>query len=212
MAPEPRAPLLHAVPPPAPFCGVAAAFEEHAVWKRAGLEARAAGQDFEAYSPVADEATLRALRPHTTQNPIRLWTLLGGLFGGTMAFCMTIWMSMNWPLVVGGKPIVSWPPFIDICFEMSVLYGSFACMFAFFAYARLPHLTLAAAYRPEFDVDRFGLFIACRREHAEVVRRQLEQAGAERTWLVVNPDRGRLAEPEPMVGLRDGPGPWGSRP
>lgn len=185
----------------ASFCGVAASFEDFAAWKHAGVEAREAGQTFEAYAPVADETAMRTLRPGNTQNQVRLWTLLGGLFGGTMALCMTIWMSMNWPLVVGGKPIVSWPPFIDICFEMSVLYGSFACMFAFFALGRVPHLTLAAAYRPEFAVDRFGLFIECRREHAEVIRRQLEQAGAERTWLVANAPRGRLAEPAPLVGL-----------
>lgn len=177
-------------------CGVAGSFDDEAPWREQAVELRGRGQRFEAYSPIADEGTLRAMRPHTTQNVVRLWTLLGGIFGGVVVgFCMTIWMSKDWPLVVGGKPIVSWPPFICICFEMSVLYGSFACMGAFFALARLPHLTLAAAYRPEFAVDHFGLFIPCPPEEAGHWRSVLIHAGAVRSWSVTNPERGRLEIP-----------------
>jgi hypothetical protein len=177
------------------FAGVCASFTDQKLWRAATFAAQASGQVVEAYGPVADEATMRLLRPLSTQHPVRLWTLLGGMFGGFAAFAMTIWMSRNWPLVVGGKPIVSWPPFICICFEMTVLYASFACMGSFFAYARLPHLTLPAAYRPEFAVDHFGLFIACAPLEAEHWQRQLTAAGAQWVWHIDNQPRGRLALP-----------------
>lgn len=179
-----------------PVCGVAAAFDDEGPWREQGRALRRVQIAYEAYSPVADEQTLREMRAHTTQDPVRLWTLLGGIFGGVVvALCMVIWMSKDWPLVVGGKPITSWPPFLCICFEMTVLYGAFACMGAFFLRARLPHLTLAAAYRPEFAVDHFGLFIPCAPEKAGHWRSVLMRAGAVRSWTVTNPERGRLEVP-----------------
>jgi len=187
--------------PAAPFAGVAASFPSQHDWLRAALRHQAAGRDIETYAPIADEKVLRALRPRSTQNPVRLWSLLGGLFGGTVAFCMTIWMSRNWPLIVGGKPIVSWPPFICICFEMTVLYAAFACMGSFFVLGRLPHLTLAAAYQPEFAVDHYGLFLPCVREEADALQGELGRDGAVRSWLVYNPERGRLAPPRPLTGI-----------
>ncbi len=181
--------------PPDYFVGVCASFADQKLWRAATLAAQDSGQAIEAYGPVADEATMRLLRPHSPQNPVRLWTLLGGMFGGFAAFAMTIWMSRDWPLVVGGKPIVSWPPFICICFEMTVLFASFACMGSFLAYARLPQLTLPAAYRPEFAVDHFGLFIACAPPEAERWQQQLTAEGAQQVWRIENQPRGRLALP-----------------
>ena len=178
-----------------PFCGVAASFEDEDSWRRAAMVAREDGYDFEAYAPIADEEVVREMRPHSTQNPVRLWTLLGGIFGGIIAFAFTIWMSRNWPLVVGGKPIVSWPPFICIAFELTILYASIACMFAFFALGRLPQLTLQAAYRPEFGLDRYGLFLPCLPEAASGLHQQMKLLGAVRSWPVYNPARGRLADP-----------------
>jgi hypothetical protein len=175
---------------------VAASFDDERPWRKQARALREAQQGYEAYSPIADEETLREMRPHSTQDPVRLWTLLGGIFGGVVvAFCMVIWMSKDWPLVVGGKPITSWPPFICICFEMTVLYASFACTGAFFIRGRLPHLTLAAAYRPEFAVDRFGLFVPCTEAETAHWRRVLIASGAVRSWTVTNPERGRLEVP-----------------
>ncbi|TAN21649.1 MAG: DUF3341 domain-containing protein [Acidobacteria bacterium] len=179
-----------------PFCGVAGSFANEHPWRRALAQARDQGLEFEAYSPFADEETVRELRPGATTSVVRLWTLLGGIFGGVVvAFAMAIWMSRNWPLVVGGKPIVSWPPFICICFEMTVLYAAFACTGACFVKGQFPHLTLPAAYRPEFMHDHYGIFLACAREEAGELRSRLERSGAQKSWLVFNPERGRLALP-----------------
>ncbi|MGH9413645.1 MAG: DUF3341 domain-containing protein [Terriglobales bacterium] len=180
----------------APFCGVAASFTDEHPWRRALAQARDQGIEFEAYSPFADEEVLRELRDGSTTSVVRLWTLLGGIFGGVaVAFAMVIWMSRNWPLVVGGKPIVSFPPFICICFEMTVLYAAFACTGACMVKGKFPHLTLPAAYRPEFMHDHYGVFLTCARRHAAELRSLLERSGAEKSWLVYNPDRGRLAMP-----------------
>lgn len=89
------------------FCGVAASFDDERPWRRAAEQAQERGQAFEAYAPFADEEVMREMRPRSPISVVRLWTLLGGIFGGVVvAFAMVIWMSRDWPLVVGGKPIV----------------------------------------------------------------------------------------------------------
>ena len=58
-----------------------------------------------------------------TNSPVRLFTLIGGLTGCTAGFAMTIWMSRDWPLLVGGKTIGSIPPYVVIAFELTILPG-----------------------------------------------------------------------------------------
>ena len=55
-------------------------------------------------------------------SPVRLFTLIGGLTGCAAGFGMTIWMSHDWPLVVGGKPIGAIPPYVVIAFELTILH------------------------------------------------------------------------------------------
>lgn len=52
------------------------------------------------------------------------FTLPGALFGLLCGVALTAGTSLAWPLVTGGKPIVSWPPFVIVIFEVTVLIGS----------------------------------------------------------------------------------------
>lgn len=170
----------------APLLGVAASFETPARLLAARRLAEEAKLASEAYLPVPDEELIRALEPDSVRSPVRGWTLAGGLFGGFAAFAFTIWISDNWPLVVGGKPIVSMPPFIDIAFEMTVLFGALFCCLGLLLRARLPRLRLPAAYQTDFAVDRYGLLIRCNEAEAALAWELLAQACAERIWTVVD--------------------------
>ncbi len=174
-----------------PLLGLAGSFAGAEQLLQARRLADAAGLDSEAFVPAPEEALIRKLRPQSTQNPVRLWTLLGGIGGGAAAFAMTIWMSKNWPLVVGGKPIVSMPPFIDVAFEWTVLFGAVFCALGLLRIARLPRLRFSPAYRPEFVVDRYGLLIRCSPAEEALARGLLAGAQAERIW----PVRARLLPP-----------------
>ncbi len=68
----------------------------------------------------------------------RLFALAGALggFGGGLAF--TIYTALDWPLVTGGKPIVSLPPFLIIAYLMTILFGSLGAFAGFLFLARLP--------------------------------------------------------------------------
>jgi len=83
---------------------------------------RRAGFEVKAYAPYPDHHIEHALG--YDQSPVRVWTLVGGLTGTATALAFTTWTSVDWPIVVGGKPIVSIPPYVIIMFELTVLFGA----------------------------------------------------------------------------------------
>ena len=56
-------------------------------------------------------------------SPLRFFTLIGALSGLLFGFFITIWMSMDWPIIRGGKPIVAFPAFVIVAFELTVLFN-----------------------------------------------------------------------------------------
>jgi len=69
---------------------------------------------------------------------VRLFTLLGALTGTATGVLLTIWSSMKWELVTGGKDPVSYPPFIIIAFELTILFGGLATVIAMLLLGKLP--------------------------------------------------------------------------
>jgi molybdopterin-containing oxidoreductase family membrane subunit len=109
---------------------------------------------------------------------VRAFTLIGGLVGVASGFAMTIWMSRDWPLLVGGKPIAAIPPYVVIAFELTILYGSL-CTVAGMLLLSLRKSLRGRPYRPSFSNDRIGVFVSCPPEQAESVRTLFQQAGSE---------------------------------
>ncbi len=69
---------------------------------------------------------------------LRFFTLLGALSGGLFGLFFTIWTSLNYPLIGGGKPIVSIPAFIIVTFELTILFGGVISFIGFLILSRLP--------------------------------------------------------------------------
>jgi hypothetical protein len=94
-------------------------------------------------------------------SPVRWFTLVGGLFGATMAFTMQALMSANWPMIMpGGKPLVSIPPFIIITFEGTILWASMFTFAGLLLLCRLPARGLPKEVEdPRFSNDHFGIVV-----------------------------------------------------
>jgi Alternative complex III, ActD subunit len=128
-------------------------------------------------APVEDiEAEVERTRPLSR---VRLFTLIGGLTGTATGFFLTIWSSLIWSLVTGGKAPVSFPPFIIIAFELTILFGGLSTVLAVFLLGRLPRLTPSSTYDPRFTLDRFGVAVACAPEKVDAAGSLLTAAGAE---------------------------------
>jgi hypothetical protein len=109
---------------------------------------------------------------------VRIFTLIGGLCGATFGYWIAIWTSRYWPIVVGGKPIASWVPYTIFGFEVMVLVGSLATVFAFFALARVPRLTMTVGYDPRFSGSYFGVWVATTSDRAKEATDLLRKHGA----------------------------------
>ncbi|NOT09260.1 MAG: DUF3341 domain-containing protein [Gemmatimonadales bacterium] len=109
---------------------------------------------------------------------VRLFTLLGGLTGCAAGFAMTIWMSRDWPLLVGGKPIAAIPPYVVLAFELTILYGSLCTVAGVIILSMMKSLK-GRPYHPSFSDDKIGIFVPCPAEQTASVHDLLTRAGSE---------------------------------
>jgi hypothetical protein len=110
---------------------------------------------------------------------VRIFTLIFGLAGVTFGYWIPIWMSDYWPLVVGGKPIASWVPYTILGFEVMVLIGGLATVFAMFGFAGIPRLTTTVGYDPRFSSGNFGVWVAADADRMDDAMNILKKHGAE---------------------------------
>lgn len=133
---------------------------------------KAGFESVKAYAPYPEHHIEAALG--YGQSPVRVFTLVGGLTGTATGFAFTTFTSMDWPLVVGGKPIVSIPAYVVIAFELTVLFGALATVIGLFINSRLPNVKPSVVYDPEFSAGRYGVFVEAPNERADEARRILE--------------------------------------
>jgi hypothetical protein len=114
-------------------------------------KAREAGyKHVEAYTPFPVEGLSEAVGFKWTAVP--LLTLMGGVGGGLTGFGLQYWVAaITYPINIGGRPLNSWPAFIPVTFELTVLGASIFAVFGMLALNKLPQ-----PYHPVFNVERFA--------------------------------------------------------
>jgi hypothetical protein len=127
------------------------------------------------YTPSPNHEIEEALEHRVS--PVRLFTLIGGLTGCTAGFAMTIWMSYDWPLVVGGKPIASIPPYVVIGFELTILMGALSTVAAVALVSFLMGKR-GVPYDPRFSDDTIGVFVPTSQDQIGPIEQLLRSAGA----------------------------------
>ena len=132
--------------------GVMAQFDNPSQLVAAAHETYAAGyRQINGYSPFPIEELDKAIGFKRTTLPLIVFA--GGLLGGLGGFFMQYWMEvMDYPIIVGGKPFNSWPAFIPITFECTVLAAAFSAVLGMLALNKLPQ-----PYHPVFNAPSFAL-------------------------------------------------------
>ncbi len=156
--------------------GVLAAFAHIDAATDAIKALRAQGhRDLTVYSAAPNHELDEALAHPVS--PVRLFTLLGGLTGCASGFAMTIWMSRDWPVLVGGKPIAAVPPYVVIAFELTILLGALSTV-AGLVLLSLLKPTGRLLYDAKFSDDHVGIFVPCAPEQAQRVVELFRKAGS----------------------------------
>jgi hypothetical protein len=105
----------------------------------------------DAYTPYPIEEVWEAIGHH--KSPVPLIVLIGGILGGLGGFFLQYWVSaIDYPVNVGGRPFNSWPAFIPVTFECTILGAVLSAVAGVFILNGLPE-----PYHPVFNVKRFAL-------------------------------------------------------
>lgn len=171
--------------------GLLAEFETPEALLKAAERARQAGyQQMDAYTPFPVEGISEALGLSASRLPLLVF--LGGLTGLATGYGLQYYTSViSYPINVGGRPPHSWPAFIPITFELTILFAALSAVLGMFALNRLP-----MPYHPLFSVPAFdrasrsSFFLAIESTdpmfHVVETRSFLESVGAEEVFDVAS--------------------------
>ncbi len=134
-----------------PIYGLMAEFDSAQELLDAAQRTHEAGyQRMDAYSPFPIEGLAEAIGFHT--NRVALVVLIGGIIGGLSAYALQYWVAViTYPVNVGGRPFHSWPSFIIVTFELTILFGGLSSAIGMLALNGLP-----MPYHPVFNVAEFA--------------------------------------------------------
>lgn len=169
--------------------GVLAEFEDTETLKAAAQKLTDEGyRHVEAYTPFPVAGLAEALSFHRTSMP--LIVLIGGVLGCVIGYGHQWWMSaIDYPLNIGGRPLNSWPSFVPVTFECTILVASLFAVLGMLALNGLPrpHHPLFAV--PEFaHASRDGYFLCVAavdpKFDEQAVRSLLADLQARQLWSV----------------------------
>ncbi len=167
--------------------GAVAYFKSSAEILQAAKTAHAKGYaNVETYTPFPIHGMDDALGLKPSIVP---WaTFLGGLVGFSTALFLQVWTSaIDWPINVGGKPLISGPAFLPILFELTVLLGGLSTAGFMFVLNGLP-TAKANPFDPRISDDRFALYVPFgAKANANDVQAFLHTLKAEKVTLVTEP-------------------------
>lgn len=133
-------------------------------------------KDTTVYSPVNSHELQVDIEG--VESPIGLIAFGGAIAGAALGLLLTIGTSLQHPMITGGQPIVSLPPFFVISFELTILFGVIATVVGLLWGIRRGQGN-PEFYNSRFSGDRLGVLVLCGPDRIAVVKNLLSSAGAE---------------------------------
>lgn len=106
--------------------------------------------NIDAFTPFPVNGLDEALNIHDANVPRAM--LIGGIIGALAGFMMQVATNLDFPLVIGGRPLIAVPAFLLVTFELTILFAALSGIGAMLIANRLPRLN-----HPLFEAERFAL-------------------------------------------------------
>ena len=129
------------------------------------------------HSPIPSHLIEDVLRQ--PKSKVGWFTLVGAVIGFFSGFGLAAFTASRWSLMVGGKPVFAWIPFVIVGFEFTILFAVFGNVVGLISQGRLPQLTGRTPYDPRLSGDRFGLTASCAAAETPKLERFFQQMGAD---------------------------------
>jgi hypothetical protein len=119
--------------------------------------------------------------------------LVMGLTGLASAAALMIWANgIEYPIIIGGKPPISYPSMVPICFELTILFSALGCFFGMLGFNQLPqhhHAVFESERFKSFSTDKFFISV-------EAADPQFDVAHTRRFLESLHPTHVELVEEE----------------
>ena len=129
------------------------------------------------HSPFPSHKIMDALK--LKKSKVGWFTLTGGILGLVSGFALAVYCSLEWKLIVSGKPIISLIPFFIVGFEFTVLFAVFGNVIGLLTQARLPTSKGMDYYDPRCSGEHFGVLAACEPMQQDDLKDFFQQNGGE---------------------------------
>ena len=129
------------------------------------------------HSPVPSHKIMDAL--NLKKSKVGWFTLTGGILGLISGFALAVYCSLEWKLIVSGKPIISLIPFFIVGFEFTILFAVFGNVIGLLTQARLPSAKYMQYYDPRCSGEHFGVLAACQITQQDDLKDFFKQNGGQ---------------------------------
>jgi molybdopterin-containing oxidoreductase family membrane subunit len=132
-------------------------------------------------SPFPSERIMKALR--AGKSKVGYFTLAGGIIGFLSGIGLAAYTSLQWNLIVSGKPVVALIPYLIVGFEFTVLFAVFGNMVGLVTQTLLPEYRSISTYDPRCSGEHFGVLASCAEGQEEALLAFFQEKGGEARFL-----------------------------
>jgi len=129
------------------------------------------------HSPLPSHRISAALK--LKKSPVGWFTLAGGILGFFTGFGLAVYTASVWKLIVWGKPVIAWIPFVIVGFEFTILFSVFGNVLGLLVFGGLPDYQGLKRYDPRCSGEHFGIVTTCDQGEQDKVVEFFQKQGGE---------------------------------
>ncbi|MBW2367732.1 MAG: DUF3341 domain-containing protein [Deltaproteobacteria bacterium] len=129
------------------------------------------------HSPIPSTRLAKAAGTQTSK--VGYFTLVGGIIGFISGFTLAAFTASRWELIVSGKPVMAWIPFVIVGFEFTILVAVLGNVIGLMTQARIPDWKPLTHYDARCSGDHYGVLASCKPEDEDDLIRFIQSNGGE---------------------------------